>query len=185
MRRRQQAWTAPLVALAVTLALAALGGCAGMDLEEQYPRKEGGRPIPSPEGKRQTVFGRGGINFFGDEGDDLKGRGGGVGIGVNSFLWRATLDTVSFMPLRSADPFGGVIITDWYAPPEAPDNRFQMTVYILDRRLRADGLKVAVFRQSRSGQDWIDSAVSSNTRTDLENAILTRARQLRMAAIPQ
>ncbi len=185
MRRRQQAWTAPLVALAVTLALAALGGCAGMDLKEQYPRKEGGRPIPTPEGKRQTVFGRGGINFFGVEGDDLKGSGGGGGIGVNSFLWRATLDTVSFMPLRSADPFGGVIITDWYAPPEAPDNRFQMTVYILDRRLRADGLKVAVFRQSRSGQDWVDAAISSNTRTDLENAILTRARQLRMAAIPQ
>ncbi|MDP6622991.1 MAG: DUF3576 domain-containing protein [Alphaproteobacteria bacterium] len=185
MRRLQQAWTAPLVALVATLALATLGGCAGMDLEEQYPRKEGGRPIPSPEGKRETVFGRGGINFFGDEGESEIGKGGGVGIGVNSFLWRASLDTVSFMPLRSADPFGGVIITDWYAPPEAPDSRFQMTVYILDRRLRADGLKVAVFRQSRSGPNWVDAAISSNTRTDLENAILTRARQLRMAAIPQ
>ncbi|MDP6406918.1 MAG: DUF3576 domain-containing protein [Alphaproteobacteria bacterium] len=185
MRRLQQAWTAPLVALVATLALATLGGCAGMDLEEQYPRKEGGRPIPSPEGKRETVFGRGGINFFGDEGESEIGKGGGGGIGVNSFLWRASLDTVSFMPLRSADPFGGVIITDWYAPPEAPDSRFQMTVYILDRRLRADGLKVAVFRQSRSGPNWVDAAISSNTRTDLENAILTRARQLRMAAIPQ
>jgi uncharacterized protein DUF3576 len=103
------------------------------------------------------------------------------GVGVNSYLWRATLDTVSFMPLASADPFGGVIITDWYSPAESPAERFKMNVLILGRELRADGVRATVFRQKRdpSGQ-WIDAAVEPQTGIDLENAILTRARQLRL-----
>ena len=71
-------------------------------------------------------------------------------LGVNSYLWHATLDTLAFMPLASADPFGGVVITDWYVAPNAPDERLKVTIYILDRALRADGLKVVVFRQTRS-----------------------------------
>ena len=94
-----------------------------------------------------------GIPFVGDPNSRNSGGGGNAGIGVNTFLWRASLDTVSFMPLSSADPFGGVIITDWYSPPEVPSERFKMTVYILDRQLRADGIKVSVFRQQlASGQ---------------------------------
>jgi hypothetical protein len=105
-------------------------------------------------------------------------------IGVNGYLWRATLDTLSFMPLASADPYGGVIITDWYANPEAPNERLKVTVYILDARLRADGLNVAVFKQNKGpdGQ-WIDAPSASQTETDLENSILTRARQLRLSNI--
>lgn len=105
-------------------------------------------------------------------------------IGVNGFLWRATLDTLSFMPLASADPYGGVIITDWYANPEKPDERFKATVYILDSRLRADGLNVSLFKQLRdaSGQ-WVEAPVTGQTETDVENAILTRARQLRISNI--
>jgi hypothetical protein len=101
---------------------------------------------------------------------------------VNSYLWHASLDTLSFMPLQSADPFGGVIITDWYASPSAPNERMRVTVYILDRRLRADGLKVAVFRQSRSGEGWADAQVSPETANKLEDAILARARELRLAS---
>jgi hypothetical protein len=105
-------------------------------------------------------------------------------IGVNGYLWRATLDTLAFMPLASADPFGGVVITDWYANPEKPDERFKATVYILDTRLRADGLNVTVFKQARdSAGGWVDAAVTDQTETDLENAILTRARQLRLSNI--
>ena len=105
-------------------------------------------------------------------------------IGVNGYLWRATLDTLAFMPLSSADPWGGTVITDWYANPEKPDERFKATVYILDTRLRADGLKVTVFKQVKdSGGQWIDSPSSDQTETDIENAILTRARQLRLANI--
>ena len=104
-------------------------------------------------------------------------------IGVNGYLWRASLDTLAFMPLASADPYGGVIITDWYASPEVPDERFKATVYILDTRLRADGLNVTLFKQVAANGAWVDAAPSPQTETDLENAILTRARQLRLANV--
>jgi hypothetical protein len=102
-------------------------------------------------------------------------------LGVNSYLWHATLDTLSFMPLQSEDPFGGVIITDWYSSPQTPAERLKVTVYILDRRLRADGLKIAVFRQTKSNEGWVDVAVNPDTATKLTDAILTRARELRLA----
>jgi len=106
------------------------------------------------------------------------------GIGVNAYLWRATLDTLSFMPLASADPYGGVVMTEWYANPEKQDERFKCTVYILDTRLRADGLAVTVFKQVKDGSGaWVDSAASDQTSTDIENAILTRARQLRLSNV--
>ncbi len=105
-----------------------------------------------------------------------------AGLGVNSYLWRAALDTLAFMPLQSADPFGGVIITDWYTNPEKPDERFKATVYILDTRLRADGLNVTVFKQVRDAQgQWVNAEVAGQTEIDIENAILTRARQLRLS----
>jgi hypothetical protein len=108
--------------------------------------------------------------------------GGGRTLGVNSYLWHATLDTLSFIPLASADPFGGVVITEWYSAPEAPAERMKVTVYILDRNLRADGLKVAVFRQTKSADGWADSQVAPDTAVKLEDAILTRARELRLAS---
>ena len=103
-------------------------------------------------------------------------------IGVNSYLWRATLDTLAFMPLASADPYGGVVITDWYVNPEKPDERFKCTVYILDTRLRGDALRVTVFKEVSNGQGgWAPSQASDQTSVDIENAILTRARQLRLS----
>lgn len=106
-----------------------------------------------------------------------------AGIGVNSFLWRATLDTLSFMPLASADPFGGVIITDWHSDATTPDERFKATVYILDTRLRADALNVSIFRQHLVSGQWTDAAVDPETEIQIENAILTKARQLRLSAL--
>lgn len=121
------------------------------------------------------------IPFFGKDDPDQGNR-----IGVNNYLWRASLDTLSFMPLQAADPFGGVIISDWYEDPAAPGERFKVTIYILDQRLRADGIKVAVFRQQQSAQKaWADAPVNAATAADLENAILTRARQLRVDSIAQ
>ena len=106
------------------------------------------------------------------------------GIGVNSYLWRASLDTLAFMPLASADPYGGVVITEWYANPEKPDERFKCTVYILDTRLRADGLNVTVYKQVRDASGaWVDASASDQTAVDIENAILTRARQLRLSNV--
>ena len=106
-------------------------------------------------------------------------------LGVNSYLWRATLDTLNFMPLTSADPVGGIIISDWYAAPEKPDERVKVNVYILDKRLRADALKVAVFRQVRTAAGWQDAQVNPDTGVKLENAILSRARELRLSTTPQ
>ena len=142
--------------------------------------------VEDPRRARATagsiLGGEGGIQLFGPGGDE-QGKSG-AGIGVNSHLWRASLDTISFMPLSSADPFGGVIITDWFAPPEAPRERFKMTIFILARTLRADGLRVAVFRQEQSDQGvWVDGSINPSTVTSLENKILERARQLRTGGI--
>jgi hypothetical protein len=108
----------------------------------------------------------------------------GPQLGVNAYLWRATLDTLAFMPLASADPYGGVVITEWYANPEKPDERFKCTVFILDTRLRADGLNVTVYKQVRDASGaWVDASASDQTAVDIENAILTRARQLRLSNV--
>lgn len=104
-------------------------------------------------------------------------------IGVNAYLWRASLDTLSFMPLASADPWGGVIITEWYANPQKPDERFKATVYILDTRLRADALNVSVYKQVLVNGQWTDADVAAQTQIDIENAILTRARELRLSDV--
>lgn len=120
--------------------------------------------------------------LFGSGKSDNSTGSGGAGVAVNSFLWRASLDTVSFMPLASADPFGGTIITDWYSPAATPDERFKVNVFILGRDLRADGIRARVFRQKKdpAGQ-WADQPVDQTTGTDIENAILTRARQIRLS----
>lgn len=104
-------------------------------------------------------------------------------IGVNSLLWRASLDTLAFMPLALTDSNGGVILTDWYADPKTPNERFKLQVYILDTRLRADGVKVNVFKQVQSPTGWTDAAVNDDTGIQIENQILTRARQLRLSTI--
>lgn len=107
-----------------------------------------------------------------------------TGITVNSYLWRASLDTVSFMPISSADPFGGVILTDWFSPGESPSERFKINIFILSRELRSDGLRVTLFRQEKdsSGQ-WVDQPVDPQTIVDLETTILTHARHFRSIAI--
>lgn len=104
-------------------------------------------------------------------------------VAVNGYLWRASLDTLSFMPLSSADPFGGVIITDWYSPPETPEERFKVTAYILDRALRSDGIRVSVFRQTLTETgSWANVPVYEGLASDLENTILSRARELKVRA---
>lgn len=100
-------------------------------------------------------------------------------IGVNSYLWRASLDTVSFMPLLQADSSGGVIVTDWYVNPNAPAERMKLTVTILDQDLRADAVRVAASRQIRQNGQWVDAPVQAATVQKLENIILSRARDLR------
>ncbi|RKQ69449.1 uncharacterized protein DUF3576 [Litorimonas taeanensis] len=104
-------------------------------------------------------------------------------MGVNSYLWRASLETLNFMPLEQVDPFGGVIVTDWYTSAEAPTERFKANVYILDTALRADALKASIFKQTRNAGGWEDASVDADTARQIENAILTRARELYIATV--
>ena len=104
-------------------------------------------------------------------------------IGVNSYLWRAALETVSFAPLLQADSSGGVIVTDWYANPQNPGERVKLTVSILDQDLRADAVRVAASRQVAQGGAWVDAPVQAATVQKLEDIILTKARELRRQAV--
>lgn len=156
-----------VIALAAATALGGLSACAtkGAQAPKTYSSQE----------NRGGVFGL----FKGSPKAAAPGQEGSLG--VNAYLWRAALDTISFMPLSSADAYGGLIITDWYSNPEKVDERFKATVYILDTRLRADGLNVAIQKQVKGADgSWRDAAVAPQTETDIENAILTRARQLRV-----
>lgn len=102
-------------------------------------------------------------------------------IGVNAYLWRASLETLAFMPMAQVDSSGGVIVTDWYSNPQAPGERVKVTVYILDRELRADALRVSAVRQQGQGGNWIDAPVRAGTVQKLEETILARARDIRRA----
>ena len=169
---RRGLWAA--VAVVFGLALAA---CEGGKTPEELER--GSNDYSPRTSKPASIFGEEGVTLFGGKKSQPQGQSGG-GIGVNSFLWRASLDTISFMPVNAADPFGGVIITDWYSPPETPVERFKLNVYIIGRTLRADGIRVAVFRQLReTGREWRDAAIDDKVGPKIEDAILTRARQLR------
>ncbi len=104
-------------------------------------------------------------------------------IGVNSYLWRAAVDTLSFAPLVTADSNGGVIVTDWYTNPRSPGERVKLTVSIIDQDLRADALRVAASRQVNQGGVWVDAPVAAATVQKLEDIILTRARDLRRTTV--
>ena len=104
-------------------------------------------------------------------------------IGVNAYLWRAAIDTVSFAPLLQADANSGVIITDWYSNPNSPGERIKLTVSILDQDLRADALRVAASRQVQQSGAWVDAPVAAATVQKLEDIILTRARDIRRSSV--
>lgn len=162
-------------------ALLLVTACGGVTEREDDYNKDKQRNSRYEYGS--AVSEKGGWVLFGDR-DDARQKAMTSGIGVNGFLWRAALDTVSFMPIASADPFGGTIITDWYAPPSAPNERIKMNIFVLSRELRADGVRVAVFRQVRDvGNNWTDATVTAATAGSVEDGILTRARQMRIKQV--
>jgi hypothetical protein len=186
--------------LVFAIAAMTLSACGGgsEDVVYRYPTESTPETAAAPPVEEPKDEGMFGTDIFADlfgEGDatapaaappdsDVEVK---TGIGVNPYLWRASLDALAFMPLASADPFGGTIITDWYSPPEAPNEQFKVTVYILDRALRADGIRVQVFRQERDAKtgEWANAPVAPDTTTKLENAILSRARELRVATVEE
>lgn len=166
------------VLLLAVLALTACGRGQNPEFTVYDPRDQRTRD------QYGTLTGQDGFTIFG-QGNRQRAEaqgGGGGGIGVNAYIWRGALETINFMPLASADPFGGLIITDWYQPPERSDERLKLHVLILDRALRADAVKVSVFRQRRAGEGWVDAPVDPQTATALEDKILTKARELRIAS---
>ena len=124
-------------------------------------------------------------NIFKDFGFGNKGAsGGGGGIGVNTHLWKATLDTLSFMPLLSADPFGGVIITDWHSNSEVSKEKFKIVAYILGKELRVNAIKVAVFKKIKNENgNWVDKKSNKTLQNKVEDAILTKARKYKIQSI--
>lgn len=165
-----------LLLVPVVMTLAACGSIQG---EAKYPtgadRSSVGdnKIYDEPAG----VFDSSGMDLFGGKKRDA----GESGVAVNGYLWRAALDTVSFMPLASADPFGGTIITDWYTAPENQKERTKLNVFILDKQMKAEAISVKVFRQVKVGNGWKDAPVAKETATKMEDAILTRAREMRVA----
>jgi hypothetical protein len=166
---------APIAATALLL----LVGCADggplanrQSLRSNYDPTSQSAPPGTTSGGGLFTFGGGGGRTQQD----------GTGIGVNAYLWRGALDTLKFMPLASADPFGGVIITDWYQPPASPGERFKVTAYILGRQLRADGIRISVFREVQQDGQWVEAPVPPGLSTDLENKVLADARSLRAEA---
>lgn len=149
-----------------------LSGCTSITLPD-WIDTEGAREkannVGKSEGKIQDNF-----KLFQSDIKDT-----GANIGVNALLWRASLDTVSFMPLDQADPYGGIITTEWYTNPNNPNERYKIIIYILDRSLRADAIRVAFFMQQLNNGEWVNVSVSDETRITLENSILTKARQLK------
>lgn len=152
-----------------------ISACSG--IETQAPDTK------SAEEMREETRGK----LTGDEGLILAGKRKDDGasaspLGVNSYLWRATLDTLSFMPFHSADPFGGTIITEWYEDPETTGERFKVNALILDKTLRADGVKITLFKQIKDKQgNWKDQKVDTKLARTLEETILTRARELKIS----
>ncbi len=133
--------------------------------------------------KRQREKGDG--KFFGEDALKLGGKSSQHtetgSIGVNSFLWHAVLDTFSYMPLKAVDPFGGVILTDWYSVAGAGKERFKVDIVILGRQLRSDGLRISVFKQALNSEgNWVDMQVDPEMVKELEDIVLIRARQLRI-----
>jgi hypothetical protein len=157
-----------------------LSACGASVSEAPPPMSEAERrgAAAGSEGSLMDIFGgrQVGNVAIGNPGSDVALAGN-----VNRFLWQASLDTLAFLPIASTDPFTGVIATDWGAAPDAPGERFKVTAYVTDRRLQAESLRVAVFREVLEGGAWVTAPVAGDTPRRLEDSILVRARQLRIA----
>lgn len=173
MAENDMSWRSVRMALGVFLVLG-VAACG-----RTRPVQQSEYADPRDHDPKGSLSGGDGIIFGGSKSTQ---QDQGAALGVNAYLWRGALDTLSFMPLASADPFGGVIITDWYQPPSASGERFKATAYILGRQLRADGVKVSIFRQVMQNGHWVDAPVAAATATEIENKILVRARELRTSS---
>jgi len=174
-----------MIAKSLSIACAALWLVACSSSSERVePTVEAPPPPAATQTANSATPGGSVFDWFGASGSssgtvgDRKG-----GVAVNAYLWRASLDALSFMPMEQTDPFGGTIKTGWYVPPATPNERLRVAVYILDSRLRADALRVSVFKENKNPTgSWVDASVDPETVTKLENLILNKARALKIQA---
>jgi len=149
-----------------------LSGCSGLDINSPEPEK---KPVSVLTGKPQ-----------GTPIDELLGEKGQTGgMPVNALLWRAALDIASFVPLDDVDTFGGSIVTEWYVPEGQPNRRLKLAVFVVGLELRSDAIQVRAYVQNRDGNTWANAGRDADLGRKLENLILTRARELRAAAISE
>ena len=141
-----------------------------------------GAPPPEEKGPGSILTGKAeqGLSL-----KDLSGIGGnnGAGLPINALLWRASLDIIATIPLDDVDTFGGTIVTEWYQLNQTPDERIKLGIFVLDRELRSDGIRVVVYVQNRSGDTWQDSGTDAEMGQQIEELILTRAREIRAAGV--
>lgn len=166
----------PAASAAAVSLLLAVAGCESIDSSQEFPQDSDiGRPVAAGQDPEPGLFSGLGIGLGSSE-DAVEAQ-----LPVNKYLWRATLDTLAFLPLSSTDPYGGVIVTDWGAPPQTPDQRFKVSAFITSAVLRPQSLRVVVNKQTRDelGQ-WVAAPVAPQTARQMENAILTRARQIKI-----
>ena len=121
------------------------------------------------------------LNLFGDETDSQQ-TSVGVGLPINPFLWKASIETISFMPLASTDPFAGTIITDWYTAENNINERCKLNIFINGADMKTDNLKVLSFCQSLKNNQWVNSPPNSEDNVRLENAILNKAKKLKLTS---
>lgn len=161
------------------ITLLTVTACGGVEGEKKFPTgmdRDGvnGNDIYS---EKESIFGEGGISILGGDDDNQSTDV----ITVNSYLWRASLDTVSFMPLANVDPFGGVILTDWYSDADKENERYKLNVFVIGSQLRSDAIRVSAFQQKQIRGQWKDVKIDTSVATKIEDAILTRARQIRIS----
>ncbi len=170
-------------------AVSILAACEGDNSASSESAKGPAGPARNPNTLGESAIGDGGLSLSSLRSGELLGNavnGGGGSLPVNRFLWQASLDTLDFMPLASTDPFTGVIATDWSTPPGAAGERVKVTVYVLNPDLAASALKVAVFREVRTEEGiWTPASVNPDTPRQLEDAILTKARQIKIADLEE
>ena len=167
--------------VAAALVMMALAGCSGSN--NTSTTKAEPRSRSAADGRADFEARGGGISLN----NLFQAPRGSTGLPVNALLWRASLDTLSVIPLASVDTFGGTIITEWYANPSDPTRRIKVSVFVLDQELRSDGIRAEVYVQDRSGSssEWIDAGRDPGFAARLEDLILTRAREIRSSGISE
>lgn len=107
----------------------------------------------------------------------------GGGSLANSYLWRAALESISFMPLIAVDSRGGAILTDWYSAHQSPNEKFKFNIIILSSELQISSIRVHAFKQVKgmAGQ-WHPVEVSKDLSRNIEDNILKKAISLKAKA---